>query len=170
MRLVLMGPAGSGKTVLGNRVAAQLGASFVDGDSLHSAGNINKMEAGLPLTDADRLPWLDRIATILGSNADANRTVIVGCSALKRSYRDRLRTGDPKLKLVLLNAPLAVLQDRVSARTGHYMPANLVRDQCQQLELPAPDEDALILDATEPLSWLADAVARWLASRDKDGS
>ena len=162
VRVVLMGPAGSGKSVLGERLSAQLGIPFVDGDKLHPAANIEKMRRGEPLSDADRWPWLDAIAAVLRSRANAGDSVAVACSALKRSYRDRLRAGDPHLNLVLLNAPLAVLQKRVARRSGHYMPASLVQDQCDQLEWPAPDEGALVLDATEPVGQVADAVSRWL--------
>lgn len=165
-RLVLMGAAGSGKTLLGQRLSAQLGICFVDGDSLHSAVNIEKMQRGEPLSDADRWPWLDKIASLVRARADAGESVIVACSALKRRYRDRLRAADPHLKLVLLNAPVSVLQDRVARRSGHYMPATLVRDQCEQLELPAADEGALVLDATEPVGRLADKVGAWLAARE----
>lgn len=162
VRLVLMGAAGSGKSVLGERLAAQLGVPFVDGDSLHPPANIEKMRRSEPLTDADRWPWLDAIAAVLRSHVNARDSVIVACSALKRRYRDRLRAGDPHLKLALLNAPLPVLHERVARRGGHYMPASLVQDQCDQLELPAADEGALVLDATEPLDHLADAVSHWL--------
>jgi gluconokinase len=167
--VLLMGPAGSGKTTLGREVAARLCAEFVDGDELHTAANIEKMRRGERLTDADRGPWLDRIAAILRAHV-AGRGIVVACSALKRTYRDRLHDADATLKLVLLNAPQTVLQDRVRARQGHYMPAELVQDQCEQLEIPGLDEPALLLDATAPLEVLLLEVQNWLDSGVRGGA
>jgi gluconokinase len=162
--VLLMGPAGSGKTTLGQEVAAWLGTEFVDGDALHSTANIEKMRRGEGLTDADRGPWLDRIAAVLRSHR-AGHGIVIACSALKRAYRNRLRSADPTLKLVVLNAPPFVLQERVRARQDHYMPAELVEDQCEQLEIPGADEPALLLDATAPLGELLLQVQNWLGKR-----
>lgn len=161
--VLLMGPAGSGKTTLGREVAAWLCTEFVDGDALHSASNIEKMRREERLTDADRDPWLDRIAAVIRAHV-AGRGIVVACSALKRAYRDRLRGADATLKLVLLNAPQIVLEERVRARQGHYMPAELVADQCAQLEIPGADEPALLLDATAPVEALLLQVQNWLGN------
>jgi gluconokinase len=162
VRLVIMGPAGTGKTTLASALAAHWGIEFVDGDGLHLASNIAKMRRGEALTDDDRLPWLEAIADILRSHVERRRSVVIACSALKRAYRDLLRKADPGLRLVFLNAPRAVLEARVADRTGHFLPAELVADQCAQLERPGPDENVLTLDATAPVAALVANVQSWL--------
>ncbi|MBV8801302.1 MAG: gluconokinase [Alphaproteobacteria bacterium] len=161
-RLVLMGPAGSGKTTVGKLFAARHGIPFVDGDALHPAANIAKMARGEALSDADRAPWLDRVAALLSEHAAAHRSIVIACSALKRSYRDRLREAGSGVRFALLTAPRAVLEERVRARADHYMPTSLVADQCDQLEPPAANEHALLLDATMPVENLAGEIAVWV--------
>jgi gluconokinase len=135
-----MGVSGTGKSTIGAALADALGIPFVEGDDLHPHGNVAKMAAGIPLTDEDRAPWLDRIAAELGS------PVVVACSALKRVYRDRLRDAAPDLALVYLHGTAQLLAARMEGRDGHFMPTALLTSQLRTLEEPAPDEDAIPAD------------------------
>ena len=154
-----MGVSGSGKTTVGERLAAALGARFVDADDLHPAANVAKMTDGVPLTDDDRWPWLDAVAAEL-----AGGRVVVACSALKRAYRDRLRAAAPDLTLVYLQVERDVLADRMEHRPGHFMPPALLDSQLATLEPPGADEGAVWVDAGQPLE---DTVAE-LAARLED--
>lgn len=149
-RIVVMGVCGCGKSALGERLAHALGWPFVEGDTLHPPRNIERMAQGIALTDADRAGWLDAVAALLGS-ADA---IVVSCSALKRSYRDRLRAAAPDLHFIHLHGARAVLEQRLAARTGHYMPAALLQSQLDTLEPPGADEAATTLDLAQPLEVL----------------
>jgi gluconokinase len=140
--LVVMGVAGSGKSTIAAALARRLRREFRDGDSFHSPGNVARMARGEALTDDDRLPWLDSIAAWLAASPGR----VVACSALKQSYRDRLRAAGPLLFLYLDITP-ATASRRVAGRRGHFMPASLIDDQFATLERPTPDEaDVLWLD------------------------
>jgi gluconokinase len=151
-----MGVSGSGKTTLGEALAARLGLRFVDADSLHPATNVEKMAAGIPLTDDDRWPWLDAVGAAL-----ADGPVVVACSALRRVYRDRLRAAAPDLALVHLHATRELLADRMSQRQ-HFMPLSLLDSQLATLEEPTPDENAVSIDASEPLEQTVDKAVEEL--------
>lgn len=155
-----MGVSGSGKTTVGHALAARLGVPFTDGDDLHPAANLCKMTDGIPLTDTDRLPWLDAVGAVLAAGA-----CVVACSALRREYRDRLRTWAPGVVLVHLEVPPAVLRERMTTRAGHFMPVGLLDSQLAALEPPAAGEAALTLDATSPVGELVDRIATWLETR-----
>ena len=155
LRVVVMGVSGCGKSSVGEALGALLGVPYFDGDDLHPAENVARMAAGVPLTDADRWPWLDRVAAVLAERAP----VIVGCSALKRAYRDRIRAGaGGPVRFVHLAGSRAVIEDRMAARTGHFMPAALLDSQFATLEPPGPDE-ALTLDVAAPVEALAAEAA-----------
>lgn len=155
LRIVVMGVSGCGKSSVGAGLAARLGIPYRDGDDLHPPENVARMRAGVPLTDADRWPWLDRVALVLAREAP----VIVGCSALRRAYRDRLRAGAGGLvRFVHLAGNRDLIAGRLSARTGHYMPPGLLDSQFATLEVPGPDE-ALTLDIDQPLAALISAAA-----------
>ncbi|HEY4152825.1 MAG TPA: gluconokinase, partial [Pseudolysinimonas sp.] len=149
--IVVMGVSGSGKTTVGAALADALGVRFVDGDALHPAANVAKMAAGIPLEDADRAPWLDAIGAVLASGP-----VVVACSALKRTYRDRLRAAAPMLELVFLDGSRELLASRMTARPGHFMPASLLDSQLATLERPTPDEHAFGADSSEPVAEIVD--------------
>lgn len=154
-----MGVSGTGKSTIGRRLAETLGLPFVEGDDLHPAANLAKMAAGIPLTDADRAPWLDRIAAVL------DRPVVVTCSALKHSYRDRLRVAAPDLVLVYLHGTPELLAARMAQRDGHFMPPSLLESQLATLEEPAADEDAIPADVTLPPEQIVEHVASLLRLR-----
>ena len=142
--IVVMGVAGCGKSTVAARLAERLGAAFLDGDTLHPSSNIAKMSRGEPLEDADRWPWLDAVGCEM---AASDGPVVVACSALKRSYRDRIAAaaGAPVL-FVHLNGSRDLIAARMSARTGHFMPASLLASQFEALEVPDAAENALSVD------------------------
>ncbi len=151
--MVVMGVSSTGKTEVGQRLAARLGAEFLEGDGYHPEQNIAKMSAGIPLTDEDRQPWLETLAQLIGSwDIDGVPTVLT-CSALRRRYRDVLRTAVPAPRLVFvhLHASFEVLEARMRARTDHFMPASLLRSQFETLEPLEPDETGFVIDVSSTL-------------------
>ena len=142
MIVVLMGVTGSGKTTVGRALAASLGWPLLDADDFHPAENVAKMRSGIPLTDDDRWPWLDRIADELARVQAAGGHAVLACSALKQVYRDRLaRAGD--VRFVHLKGDLATIEARLAQRRHKYMPASLLPSQFATLEAPT---DALVVD------------------------
>lgn len=162
--VVVMGVSGVGKTTLMHALAQRLGIEAVDADDLHPAANREKMAAGVPLTDADRAPWLAAVAARLAEAVAMKHGVVLACSALRRTYRDQLRAAAPTIRLVHLVAAEPLLHARMQARDGHFMPVSLLASQLAALEPPAPDEQALHLPADAELSALVDAVTAWLAA------
>lgn len=148
--IVIMGISGCGKSTLGRQLAQETGYQFVEGDDLHTAENVAKMASGVPLTDADRWPWLERVADALKGahdNGAGAAGCIVSCSALRRAYRDLLRARvGQDLIFVFLDISVEAAKTRLRNRPGHYMPTSLVDSQRATLELPAPDEGVLALD------------------------
>ncbi len=158
---VVMGVSGSGKSLVGAAFARALGVDFVEGDEYHSAENVQRMKAGIPLTDQDREQWLRSLAARLREAKDAGTGVVMACSALKRSYRDMLRAEAKHLRFVFLRGDHTLITQRLAGRTGHYMPASLLESQLATLEEPSPDEDAWVIDITEsPENLVAALVAR----------
>ncbi len=141
-----MGSAGSGKTVVGTALAEALGVRFVEGDRFHPVANVALMAAGTPLTDEDRAGWLTAIAAELQSARERGESIVLSCSALKRAYRDLLRSGDAAAQFIFLHADAALLRARLEARSGHFMPASLLDSQLAILEAPSPDEQAWSFD------------------------
>lgn len=157
-RLVIMGVSGCGKSSVGAELAVRLGLNYRDGDDLHPPENVAKMRAGMPLTDGDRWPWLDRVGQVLLAEAP----VIVGCSALKRAYRDRIRTaaGGP-VTFVHLAGSQEVIAARMALRQGHYMPLSLLDSQFAALEPPAAEE-AITVSIDQPLEAIVADILRQL--------
>jgi gluconokinase len=143
-----MGVSGSGKSSLGRLLAKSTGGAFIEGDEYHPAANVAKMSSGIALDDADRWPWLDRVAGAIKAQLAGGEVVVCACSALKRRYRDRLRSAvDMPIHFVCLTADRTVLQQRVAHRPGHYWPASLLDSQLEILELPAPDENSIVVSS-----------------------
>lgn len=163
MALVVMGVSGCGKSTLGGLMAQALDCPFLEGDSFHSADAVDKMRRGCALTDEDRWPWLDRLGVAAASAIATQGRVVAACSALRRAYRDRLRTaiGVP-VHFLLLDGSRDALLTRLHNRPGHYMPASLLDSQLGTLERPSPDERAIMLDASAPPDRLRDAAIAWL--------
>lgn len=154
-----MGVSGCGKSTVGRALATRLGVPFVEGDALHPPENVRRMAAGIPLTDEDRIGWLDAIAGCLAGDPGARHGVVVACSALKRAYRDRLRTAAPDLRFVFLHGDESLLSARLAQRRGHYMPPSLLPSQLATLEVPGPDEHALVGDIARPVDVLVEQLA-----------
>ena len=159
---VMMGVCGSGKSLIGTELARALGSEFVEGDDLHPPHNVQRMAAGIPLTDDDRRDWLIAIAARLREAKRARIGLVVSCSALKRSYRDLLRSlGDEGLRFVYLAGSRALLAERLAQRRGHFMPPALLKSQLAILEEPSPDEGAWVCDISQaPDAIVADLVKR----------
>ncbi|MEM1236857.1 MAG: gluconokinase [Pseudomonadota bacterium] len=144
-----MGVSGCGKSSVGQALADRLGVAFIDGDDLHPKSNIDKMSRGEPLTDADRAPWLKLVGMAL---AEAPEPASIGCSALKRVYRDTIReaAGAP-VAFIHLHAEKSVLEERVSQREGHFMPTGLLDSQFDALEMLEADELGRVVSIDQPL-------------------
>ena len=142
--LVVMGVAGTGKSTVAGLLAERLNWELQEGDDLHPPENVAKMSAGIPLDDEDRWPWLDAIAAWIRNKTERGEPGLVTCSALKRSYRDRLR--GPHVVFVFLNGPAEVIEARMARREHHYMPLSLLHSQLATLEPPTSDENVLTIN------------------------
>lgn len=149
--VVVMGVSGSGKSTAAEWLHDRLGWVFQEGDALHPEENVAKMSAGIPLTDADRAPWLAACAAWIKALHDAHKPGILTCSALKRSYRQTLSQGFEDVVFLYLKVPEAVLKDRLERRTHHYMPSSLLPTQLSTLEAPGPDERVIEVTVSDTL-------------------
>jgi gluconokinase len=154
-----MGPAGSGKTTVGELLAAQLKWQSADADNFHSPANIKKMSRGIPLTDEDRIPWLHSIREAMLQWESQRRNVVLACSALKRSYRDLLQINS-NVKLVYLKGSYELLRERLRARKGHYAGEQILAGQFADLEEPG---DAITIDAAQPPDQIVAEIRKRLA-------
>lgn len=148
VRIVVMGPSGSGKSTVGAALAERLGARFVDGDDLHPLTNVDKMAAGIPLDDEDRMPWLG----VVGRTLAAETRIVVACSALRRRYREAIRAEAPDAFFAELCVERETLAERLGGRPDHFMPASLLDSQLDALEPLADDESGVRVDADLPLA------------------
>jgi len=148
--IIIMGVSGSGKSTVAEALAARLGFICKDGDSYHPQANIDKMRAGIPLTDDDRWPWLHAIANDIDRKVDAGKPIVISCSALKRSYRQILVHGRHDARIVFLKGSRDLIARRLANRRDHFMPATLLDSQLTTLEEPEADEPAITvnIDAT----------------------
>ncbi|MFH9074352.1 gluconokinase [Streptomyces alboflavus] len=162
--VVVMGVAGTGKTTVGPLLAARLGVPYAEGDDFHPEANIAKMSAGTPLTDDDRWPWLDAIGE--WAHGRAGLGGVVSSSALKRSYRDRLRAAAPGLVFVHLTGDRALIEERMRGRKGHFMPTALLDSQFATLQPFGADEAGVDVDVAGTPAEIADRAAHALAALD----
>ena len=158
MTVLLMGVSGSGKSTVGPALAAELNWPFLDADSLHPPANVAKMASGIPLTDADRWPWFDRIVAEMRRYAAAGKNVVIACSALKQAYRDRL-AGGGSVRVVYLKGDAETIAPRLAGRRGHFMPPSLLASQFATLEEP---DNAIVVDITQPVAAQVAAIRRAL--------
>jgi gluconokinase len=164
--IVVMGVSGSGKSTVAAGLVDRLGWEFAEGDDFHPAENVAKMRAGTPLDDEDRWPWLRRLAAWIGEHERAGRSVVVTCSALRRSYRDLLREGHPSVWFAHVTVDPDLLRDRVAARTGHYMPPSLLDSQLATLQPLQDDEPgAAVSGAGSPDAVVEELLATLVTER-----
>jgi gluconokinase len=160
-----MGVSGSGKSSIGEEMAKELRLPFMEGDSLHPASNVEKMSKGIPLTDEDRMPWLDRIGEVMKASLAKGESIIVSCSALKRIYRDRLRSAaGGNLFFVYLEGSKELLTDRMGHRTGHFMPVSLLESQLATLEVPTGEPGVVTVDIDDTVEDIAANAVKGLAA------
>jgi ribose 5-phosphate isomerase A len=162
--LVIMGVSGSGKSTVAEKLAARLGWPFEEGDTLHPEINIAKMHAGTALTDADRQPWLERVAAWIDAQRAKKQPGIITCSALKRAYRQFIIGDRPEVRLVYLRGGRDLFAEHFAGRRGHFMPASLLQSQIDTLEEPDLSEDPLTIDAAAPPGESADEIIRRLCA------
>lgn len=161
--LVVMGVSGCGKSSAGEAVSQRLGWRLVEGDSYHSAESVAKMQAGTPLTDADRAGWLQRLAKLLAEAGEGEgEGVVLTCSALKRQYRTLLRAAQPRLGFVFLDLRYDTALARVQQRAGHFFSPELVANQFATLEDPRDEAQVFTVDAVTPIDSIAAQVQQWL--------
>jgi carbohydrate kinase (thermoresistant glucokinase family) len=160
MIVIVAGVSGSGKTTVGALLAGRLGWRFADADDFHPAANVEKMRAGIPLTDEDRWPWLRAIAAWMDERIAGGENAVVACSALKRSYRDLLLDGRPQARMVFLIPDRDLLARRLAARHGHFFPEQLLGTQFIDLEPPEADEHVLtVVPAGDPQAIVEEIIA-----------
>ncbi|WP_229215435.1 gluconokinase [Duganella sp. CY15W] len=159
-RWVVMGVSGCGKSAIGRQLAQGFGVPFLEGDAYHSTANIAKMAAGMPLTDTDRADWLWTLHREIRSARIHGTGLVLSCSALKRRYRDLLRSADPELRFAHLAGPRELIAERMAARQGHYMPATLLDSQLATLEPLHDDEAGIVLDISSPPAELVQQILK----------
>jgi len=143
--VIVFGVSGAGKTTIGKLLAQEVGWHFYEADDFHSRANIDKMRRGIPLTDADRWPWLESLRQLIERSLEAGENAVLACSALKRAYRERLRVSD-EVKFVFLRGDYALIEKQLRQRRGHFMSPELLRSQFADLEEPKPDEDVVTIE------------------------
>lgn len=158
--VVVMGVSGSGKSTIAALVAERLGWTFADADAFHPASNIEKMRSGIPLTDADRRPWLLSLAEWMGEQGAAGQSTVLACSALRRSYRDLLGS-QTQVAFIHLHGPAEVIEARMQTR-DHFMPPSLLNSQIATLEELGEDEFGVVLDLASTPQELVEAAVDWL--------
>ena len=154
-----MGVSGAGKTTVGKLLASQMGWEFADADDYHSAVNVEKMRSGIPLTDADRAPWLESLRGVIVGWIASAKSGVLACSALKKEYRDRLVVGS-EVRVVYLKGDRALLRERLSGRRGHYMKESMLESQIATLEEPS---EALVVDAGLAREEIVRKIRAWVA-------
>lgn len=164
--VVVMGVSGCGKSTVGRQLADALGVPYLEGDAFHPPENVARMAAGVALTDDDRRGWLQALADQLGAAQRRGQAIVLSCSALKRAYRDQLRSQAPGLRFIHLTGSAELLAQRVAARQHAYMPPSLLSSQLAALEPPGDDECALTLDVARSPGVLVHGAQEWLQRTD----
>jgi gluconokinase len=166
--VIVTGVAGSGKTTISALLAGTLGWPYAEADDFHPPSNVDKMAAGHPLNDDDRWPWLEAIGRWIDARRAAHEPAVVSCSGLKRKYRDKLREGRPEVRIVFLQGDRDLIARRLVTRQGHFMKAEMLDSQFEDLEPPEPDEDVLTVQVTGTPPEVVDAIVRSLGlKKDK---
>lgn len=164
--VIVMGVSASGKSTVGERLAGEIGARFIEGDELHSPQNRAKMSSGIPLSDDDRWNWLEDIHDRIIADLAAGHSVVVSCSALRRTYRDRLRQDlDGRLRFVFLEGSREILEERIARRAAHFMPAALLASQLATLESPVDEDDVIVVSIKQDIDAIVAAAVRELGYR-----
>lgn len=159
--IIVMGVSGSGKSSVGEAMAEALAVEFTEGDALHPASNVEKMSKGIPLTDDDRMPWLDIIGKTMKAALDRGEGIVLSCSALRKSYRNRLRAAvDGNLFFVYLHGSRELLTERMGARKGHFMPLSLLENQLATLEIPTGEPGVVTVDIDGTIDEIAKTALR----------
>ncbi len=159
MIIIVMGVSGSGKTTIGSLLAKELGWPFYEGDELHPPSNIEKMKHGIPLTDEDREPWLNKIQKLIDQLTRKHQQAVIACSALKESYRKKIKANNQEVRFVYLKGDAALIASRMKHRHGHFMPPDLLASQFATLEEP---ENVLSVDVSPPPQEIVDSIKKSL--------
>jgi len=165
--VVIYGVSGAGKTTVGKLLAEELGWRFVEADDFHPRANIDKMRRGIPMTDEDRWPWLERLREQIKKCIEAHRNAVLACSALKCAYRERLRVSD-EVKFVFLRGDYALIEKQLRQRRGHFMNPELLRSQFADLEEPKADEDVITAELGRTPEELVEEIKTKLHLASKD--
>jgi gluconokinase len=165
--IIIFGVSGAGKTTVGELLAREVGWHFLEADDFHSPANIAKMRRGVPLTDDDRWPWLENLRELIKQRIAANENAVLACSALKRSYRDRLRVS-AEVKLVFLHGDYALITEHLRHRRGHFMNPGLLKSQFADLQEPRSDEDVLTIELGRTPHELVEEIKAKLHLGNKD--
>jgi len=160
--LILMGVSGSGKTAVGELLSQKLGWPFFDGDDFHPKENVEKMAAGIPLDDDDRIPWLMNLHDLIADHLAERKSLLLACSALKQSYRDLLLEGNPDTLFIHLKGDFGLIMSRMQARSGHYMKSEMLYSQFETLEEPT---EALTVDIGQNLDRITEEIIKQLHLR-----
>lgn len=166
--VIVMGVSGSGKSTVAEALARRIGADFLDGDAFHPQANIDKMAAGIPLTDADRALWLATLAAELRTRESLGRSAVLACSALKEGYRRILRIS-PAVRFIYLQGPFELIQTRMELRSGHFMKSGMLKSQFQALEEPAsgPGTDTWTVHVQLPVQDIVDQAMQYFQWEEK---
>lgn len=156
--VIVMGVSGCGKSTVAALLAGRLGWAFMEGDALHPPANVEKMSQGIPLTDADRLPWLQDIAKTVQDWRQHGQSGVIACSSLRRYYREIILDHADDLCFAYLRGGFPLIEQRLTARQGHYMPLSLLESQFKTLEEPMADEPAITLDVGAPAETLTSTI------------
>lgn len=165
LAIIVMGVSGSGKSSIGEKMAARLNIRYVEGDALHPAANVEKMSKGIPLTDEDRWPWLDLIGQQIAASLAAGAGIVVTCSALKLIYRERLRAAaGGHLYFVYLDGSKELLTKRMGERKGHFMPTSLLESQLRTLEVPTGEPGVVTVGIDDSIDGIVETALKGLAA------